>query len=173
MKLALAFLLAVSPARAEVLIGMDEALALAFPGCDVRQRTHYLTHQQRSEAGERAATTISSGLVREYRGLCEGELVGSAYFDTHPIRELPATLMVVVTPGGEVARMELLSFDGPEPHRPPQSFYAAFHGMTLGRELTLRRAALRPVSGATLSSRAAVEAARRVLALHAVIQQEP
>lgn len=162
--------LGLASAHAEVLVTVDEALALAFPGCEVQQRTHYLSHGQRTQAAERGAVPVESALVRQYQGVCDGEPAGSAYFDTHPVRDLPATLMVVVGPDGLVARVELLSFEGPEPHRPPASFYVRFEGLGLTRELTARRSALRPVSGATLSSRAAVEAARRVLALHEVIQ---
>ena len=167
--LALLFML-MAPTRAEVLVTMDEALALAFPDCTIRQRTHYLTHEQRSAAEERAGVAIRSSLLRQYQGVCEGEVMGSAYFDTHTIRDLPATMMVVVARDGTVARVELLSFEGPDRHRPPASFYEGVHGLGLGRELTVRRSAIRPVSGATLSCRSAVEAARRVLALHEVIQ---
>jgi hypothetical protein len=163
-------LLSALPVRAEVLVTMDEALALAFPGCAVEQRTHYLSYDQRRAAGDRAGVPVESSLVREYQGVCDGANIGSAYFDTHPVRELPATLMVVVGADGLVKRVELLSFEGPDQHRPPASFYAQVHGLGLSRELSVRRSALRPVSGATLSSRAAVDAARRVLALHEVIQ---
>ncbi len=161
------------PAQAEVLVTMDEALALAFPGCELRERTHYLSYEQRQAAAERAGVPVESGLLREYQGVCDGAVAGSAYFDTHPVRELPSTMMVVVGPDGVVTRVELLSFEGDEQHRPPASFYAQIQGLGLNRELTARRSAVRPVSGATLSSRAAVEATRRILALHEVIQGSP
>jgi len=162
--------LGLSTANAEVLLSMDEALALAFPGCEIQQRTAYLSYEQRQAAAEAAGVPVESGLVRQYQGICDGVLAGTAYFDSHPVRELPSTLMVVVSPEGRIARAELLSFGGPDEHRPPPAFYAQIHGLGLGRELAVRRKALHPVSGATLSGRAAVDAARRVLALHGVIR---
>ena len=168
--LLLAVLLAMGSARAEVLLSMDEALALAFPACEIRQRTFYLTHEQRTAAAELASVPVVSSLVRQYIGVCDGGWAGTAYFDTHPVRGLPSTLMVVVGTDDALARVELLSFQGPDDHRPPPSFYARIHGMELNRKLAVRRSALRPVSGATFSSRAAVEAARRVLGLHRVIR---
>jgi hypothetical protein len=114
--------------------------------------------------------SVESGLVREYQGVCGGAPLASAYFDTHEIRQLPSTIMIVVDAAGTVGRVELLSFEGDEQHRPPAAFYAGIHGMSLGRDLAVKRSAIRPVSGATLSSRAAVEATRRILALHEVIQ---
>ncbi len=166
-----AIVLLATVARGDVLVTMDEALLLAFPGCEVAQRTEYLTHEQRAAAAEQAKVRVESALVRAYEGRCEGVLAGTAYFDTHPVRDLPSTMMVVVGPDGSVARVELLSFEGAAEHRPGPGFYERIRGMRLDRDLALRRSALRPVSGATLSSRAAVEATRRVLALHEVIQQ--
>jgi hypothetical protein len=168
----LAALLA-GPGQAGVLVTMDEALALAFPDCEIRERTHYLSQEQRQAAAERAGAPVQSALVREYQGVCEGSLRASAYFDSHDIRELPSTMMIVVGLDGSVERLELLSFEGDEQHRPPATFYTAIQGMSLGRDLAVRRSAIQPVSGATLSSRAAVEATRRVLALHEVIHGSP
>ncbi len=169
----IAALLLIPALSAEVLLTTDEALALAFPGCTILTHTHYLSFEQRREAAERGGVPVESGLLRRYQGQCEGADAGSAYFDTHPVRELPATLMVVVGPDGRVARVELLSFEGYEQHRPPPSYYDQIRGLSLSRELSTRRAAVRPISGATLSSRAAVEATRRVLALHEVILGSP
>lgn len=165
-------LLSLGSARAEVVLSMDEALALVFPSCEIRQRTIYLTHGQRTAAAELSAVPVVSNLVRQYIGVCDGAWAGTAYFDTHPVRDLPSTLMVVVGTDHTLTRLELLSFEGPDEHRPPPSFYAQIHGMKLDRKLAVRRSALRPVSGATFSSRAAVEAARRVLALHQVIHED-
>ncbi len=168
--LVLMALLVITPSQATVLLSMDEAIALVFGECQVQSRTVYLTYEQREAAEARAKVSIASSLVRQHVGLCDGEVMGTAYFDTHPVRELPATLMVVVANDGSIARVELLSFEGPDENKPGPGFYELIRGLRLDRDLAIKRSAIRPVSGATLSSIATVEAARRILALHEVIQ---
>ena len=46
--------LASSPAAAKVFLTVDEALDLAFPGCEVERRAVFLTDEQRSAAEELA-----------------------------------------------------------------------------------------------------------------------
>ena len=77
--------------------------------------------------------------------------------------------MVVVDPAGSIVRIEVLSFSEPEEYLPRAHWYQQFPGRRLDDELSLSRA-IRPVSGATLTARATTEAARRVLALHRVLE---
>lgn len=165
--LALALGLPAAPAAARVLLTQSEALALAFPGCDVRRETLYLTAEQTRRARELAGVAIPSALVPVYRGVCAGRPAGAAYFDTHNVRTLPETIMVVVDPAGRAARIEVLSFAEPPDYLPREAWYDQLEGRPLDAQLQLRRA-VRPVTGATLTARATTDAVRRVLAIHAV-----
>jgi hypothetical protein len=78
--------------------------------------------------------------------------------------------MVVIAPAGTIARIEVLSFSEPEEYLPREHWYAQFPGKALNDELAMKRG-IRPVSGATLTARATTEAARRVLALHQVLER--
>ncbi len=165
----LGLLLAAGPAAAKVYLSVDEALAVAFPGCAVERQTVYLTDEQLRQAREAAGVEIASALVNPYRAVCEGEHTGTAYFDAHRVRTLPETLMVVVDAAGKVVRVEVLSFAEPEEYLPRAIWYGQFVGQPLAAELQLKRA-IRPVSGASLTARATTEAVRRVLALDAVLR---
>ncbi len=94
------------PACAKVFLTVDEALQLAFPECEVVRGTVFLTDEQRSAAEERSGSEIRSSLVYPYAATCGGEAAGVAYFDTHRVRTLPETIMVVIEVGGEVGRVE-------------------------------------------------------------------
>lgn len=165
-------LLAAAPAQAKVHLSTDEALALAFPGCQVQEHTAYLSSDQQARAAELAGAPVESLVVRQYRGICQGELAGTAYFDTHRVRTLPETLMVVVDPAGRIARIEVLSFSEPEEYLPPAGFFGQFQGQSLQASLSFKRSSLRQVTGATLSCDATLDAARRSLALHSVLTQQ-
>jgi len=158
---------AAGPAAARVLLTQSEALALAFQGCEVRRETLYLTAEQLRRAGELAGVPVPSALVPVYRGVCDGKPSGSAYFDTHTVRTLPETIMIVVDPAGRAARVEVLSFQEPPDYLPREAWYDQLEGRPLDPQLQLRRA-VRPVTGATLTARATTDAVRRVLAIHAV-----
>jgi hypothetical protein len=165
--LLLALGVAAAPVSARVLLTQSEALALAFQGCEVRRETLYLPAEQVRRARELAGVPVPSALVPVYRGVCEGRPSGAAYFDTHTVRTLPETIMVVVDAAGRVARVEVLSFQEPPDYLPREAWYDQLEGRPLDPQLQLRRA-VRPVTGATLTARATTDAVRRVLAIHAV-----
>jgi hypothetical protein len=168
---AVALAAALAPAgalRARVFLTVDEALALAFPGCEVEPRTVYLTAAQLDRARELAGVEIAGAMVRPYVARCDGRVAGAAYFDSHRVRTLAETLMVVVAAGGKLERVELLAFREPEDYIPRDTWYAQFEGERLDPELSLKRG-IRGVTGATLTARATTDAVRRVLALDRVI----
>lgn len=173
--LALALLLlglpgAARPAAAKVFLTVDEALKAAFPGCEVGRRTAYLTEGQLKRARELSGVEVPSALVAYYVATRGGQPAGTAYFDTHRVRTLPETLLVVVDPQGKVSRVEVISFREPEDYIPRGAWYEQFEGETLDRDLQLKRD-IHPVTGATLTARATTNAVRRVLALHRVIAE--
>jgi electron transport complex protein RnfG len=158
-------------AEAKVFISLPEALAQAFPAsreCQVKPETHYLTPEQLKKAGELAGSPIASGLVVRHVAVCAGKPAGRAYTDTHKVRTHPESVLVVIDPSGKVVRVETLSFDEPLEYRPRNEWYATFQGARLDGELELKHK-IPFVTGASLTSRATTQAARRALALDQVL----
>jgi hypothetical protein len=176
--LPLAALALEAPAGAKVLLTQDEALTLAFPGCHVERKTQYLTPAQMQEAEKLAGEPMASAIVHRYQGRCPQAAPGkapgtsqrAAYFDTHRVRTLAETLMVVVDAEGKVERLEVLAFKEPPDYLPRPIWYGQFLGKPLDEGLALKRE-IRGVTGATLTARATTSAVRRVLALHQVLQE--
>lgn len=159
-----------APAVAQSLT-QEEALALAFPGAQtVERRTAYLDAAQVARAGALAGdgVEIESGVVTYYVALSEGRLLGVAYFDPHRVRTLPEVLMFVVDPTGRIRRTEVVRFQEPAEYRAPDGWLGQFEGRVLDDALSLK-GEIRNITGATLTANAATRAARRILALHAVI----
>jgi len=147
-------------------------LQLAFPkGAAVTRKTAFLSEAERAEVARRSGGPPPPGLVVFYAAALDGKAAGTAYFDTHVVRTLLETLLVVVDPKGALARIEVLSFSEPEEYLPRGAWYGQFPGKVLDDELSERRG-VRPVTGATITVRVTVEAARRVLALDAFLREK-
>lgn len=171
--LASACAFAAAPAEAKVLLSVEEALALAYPGCTIERGTAYLTPAEVERARELAGTAPVSNVVHPYRARqpkASETLCGTAYLDSHRVRTLSETVMVAIDPAGSIVRVEVLSFDEPPEYLPRRAWYAQFDGRALVDTTELGRA-IRPVTGATLTARATTDAARRALALHRLLAE--
>jgi|RhiMethySRZTD1v2_1073278.scaffolds.fasta_scaffold486474_2 hypothetical protein len=155
-----------SDSNGKTFLTVEEALELAFPGCKIERRTEYLDEREGKRVEELAHLELASRVVRPYVALREGAPVGTAYFDAHRVRTKNEVLMLVVGLDGRLTRVEVLSFAEPIEYLPRPSFYAQFARKQLSDDLERD---IRGVAGATLSSKAATEAARRVLAVHRVL----
>ena len=153
-------------AQARVFMTQPQALASAFPaGTKVTRQTHFLTPAQAAAAKKESGVDFADRMIVRYAG-SDGRY---AYFDTHRVRTLPETVMIVITPDGKVEKIDILSFDEPPEYQPKPRWLELFRGRRLDDDLSLKRA-IRPISGASLSGRAIVNASRKVLALHKVIR---
>ena len=162
----------VAPRVGQVFMTVDEALKLAFPEAEVSRETCYLTDAERARVKKVANVDFDKGVVFPYVARKKGAIVGTAYFDTHRVRTLRETIMVVVKPDDTIDRIEVLSFGEPVDYVPRAIWYGQFCKKKLDRELDLNRG-IRGVTGATLTARATTESARRVLALHKVLGERP
>lgn len=160
-----------APTAAQTLLTQEQALAVAFPASTrVERHTAYLSEAQLEEARSRAGgdVEIEQGVVTYYVGYHDRRPAGVAYFDAHRVRTMEEVVMVVVSPDARIDRIELLKFSEPPEYRAPEGWIDQLEGRPLDDELTLT-GAIRNLTGATLTARALTRAARRILALHAVI----
>lgn len=170
---ALAVLLSLSPrgaaAQEAEVLSQDEALRMAFgEDAEIERRTAFLEPAEVERAAELAGSgvEVEEPLVTHYVARRDGEPVGVAYFDAHPVRTLTEVLMIVVGPDDRVERVEVLRFDEPQEYRPSGGWLDEFGGVRLSdgsaRDVP-------NITGATLTSDAVEDAVRRSLALHEVI----
>lgn len=163
-----ALCLAGRAARATVFLAKDEALALAFPDGDrVEERVVILTDAQKAEVEQRARAPLESQLWTIHVGWKGGAVQGYAVIDSHIVRTLPETFMVVVDPDGRLRRVDVLAFHEPPEYQPPDRWIAQFQGRALDDDLKIG-AGIQGITGATLSAQAMTAGVRRALALVAV-----
>jgi hypothetical protein len=161
-------------ARAAVYATRDEALVLAFgDSAHVATRTVYPTDEQAAEIQALAGAPFDAGRVTFYEATGDGGApLGHAYIDTHPVRSMAETILVVVSPEGRVERVEVLALHEPEEYRAPERWLGLLEGRALSSSLAPDRE-LPNLAGATLTARALAAAVRRVLALHRVMVAGP
>ena len=162
-----AALLGAAPARARVLMSQKDALAVAFPQAAPERRTAFLTDAQAKTVEEAARAKLESKVWTYY-------VSGSttAYFESHLVRTMNETVMVVVGADGKVAFVEVLSFAEPDDYIASKRWLAQLPGRKLDDDLMLRRG-LRNITGASLTAEAVTRSVRRVLAVHQVLNAKP
>jgi hypothetical protein len=161
------------PAAARVDMTQDEALRLAFPEPETRERrTLYLDDAQAQKAAAEAGVPVEARVVPYYVGMSGHTVTGYAFFDTHLVRTLSETVMVRLTPAGAIVAIDILSFDEPEDYKVNPRWLEQFKGRRSDETARLP-AGIRAMTGATLSARAITDAARRVLALYHLYVERP
>ncbi len=147
----------------------DEALRLAFPDAErIEPRDFFLTSAQREAIEKHARAALESDLLTIYVGHRDGAVAGYAILDTHVVRTLPETFMIVLTPDGHVSATYVLAFYEPTDYMPGDRWLEQFVGKGGEDELRLGRG-IDGITGSTLSARAVADAVRRALAMHAVL----
>ena len=155
------------PVSARVLMSQKDALSLAFPGGAPERRTAFLSDAQAKAVEEAARSRLESKVWTYY-------VAGSttAYFESHLVRTMNETVMVVVDGNGAVRFVEILSFIEPDEYLASKRWLGQFPGRKLDDDLALRRG-LRNISGASLTAEAVTRSVRRALAVHQVLNAKP
>jgi Na+-translocating ferredoxin:NAD+ oxidoreductase RnfG subunit len=100
-------------------------------------------------------------------GKRQGKILGYAAIETETVRTKPETLMVVLTPEGFVDQVTLLAFHEPPEYQPPQSWFELFKQKHLA-EVEFTKS-IQGISGATLSTRSALNSVRKVLTIYQIL----
>lgn len=161
------------PADARVFLAKSEALQAAFPGAEkVEPRDVFLTVDQMAQIAELSGAALPSALVTVYEGRHGEETLGYALFETHEVRTMPETLLVVISPAGTVERILMCAFYEPPDYLPPDRWLGTLHGLEDPARAAVGRG-IAGITGATLSARAVAGAIRRTLAIHRVCLRLP
>ena len=149
---------------AEVFLSKREALEQAFPDADsIDSKTVVVDDARASEIEKRAQARLETRLVTIHTGMKDGEPMGYAFIDVHPVRTLPEAFLIVVSPEGRVRELKLLAFYEPPEYAPSERWLRLFDDRQLDAKLSLG-GEIHTIAGSTLSSRAVTESVRRSLA---------
>jgi len=150
--------------QAKVYYSKQEAMELAFgKDASVEMLPLFPDAQQRREIEQRARARLDSDMFTFYVGKTQGRVVGYAALETQTVRTKPETLLVVLDANGRLRDIYTLAFHEPPEYQPSKKWYALLKQRKI-EELDLNRS-IQGITGATLSTRAALNSARRVLSV--------
>lgn len=150
-------------------VSREEALAAVFPGAQVATERIFLTDGQAERIAELSRVDVPGRLYVRFTATSRGEVVGRAYADTHIVRTKRETLLISLEPDGRVRRIDVTAFIEPPEYQAAERWLQQYDGMRAGDDVNLGRA-IRPILGATLTSRAVNAAVRRIQAMDAVLE---
>lgn len=170
--LALLFsLLLFTPCQGKIFYSKSEAMELAFgQDATVEMLTLFPNDQEIRRIEQLARVKLDSAMFTFYVGKKAGRPLGYAAIETHTVRTKPETLLVVLTREGKLRGMHTLAFHEPPEYLPPARWFAQMYQKPL-QELSFNRD-IQGITGATLSTRAALNSARKVLAVYQVMIEE-
>lgn len=149
----------------------EEILASVYPGAAIRPEQVFLTGDQQEQIATLARVEVTSALVARYIAVRDGAVIGRAYVDTHIVRTKRESLLIALTPANAVLRVEVTAFLEPPEFRASEIWLRQYRDQSLDSGLALNRE-IRPLAGATLTTRAVNAAVRRALATNAVLHPE-
>lgn len=164
------FVLATGAASAQSgVVSREEALAEVFPGALIDAGRVYLTDAQAERIADLARGELDTKIIARYVATQGDRVVGRAYVDTHIVRTKRESLLISLEPDGRVRRIDVTAFLEPPEYIPSERWRSQYHARPLGDDLAIQRA-IRPIAGATLTTRSVNEAVRRILALDEVLR---
>ena len=156
-------------AWARTLLTQEQALRIAFGEAKPERRSASLTEDRRKEAERLAQARVENVEWTWYVATSSSGAKSYAYFDTHVVRTMPETALVVLNDKGALRFVELVAFHEPDDYKPTKRWLRQLDGRALDRDLYVRRG-IRNITGASLTSEALTQAVRRVLAVHRLLQ---
>ncbi len=165
-------LFALAPlAGATVFYSKEEAFELAFgAGAEVEPLAVFLTDEQAGQIEKAAQAKLDSKLYTFHVGKRGGQLLGYAAIESHNVRTQPETVMILLSPAGELRRVEVLAFHEPPEYQPPARWFERLYGRPV-TDLRLGQG-VDGIAGATLSSRASLEGIRKAMAVYQIAVRE-
>ena len=164
-------LIQANPAWATVYYSKDEALELAFgQGAEVEAVPVFISDEQAAKIESLAQVKLDSKLFTFHVGKRGGQVLGYAAIESHTVRTQPETVLIVLSPKGELSRIEVLAFHEPPEYQPPARWFAKLYGRP-AQDLKLNQG-VDGIAGATLSVRASLDGVRKVMAIYRIALQE-
>jgi hypothetical protein len=153
---------------AKIFYSKNEAMELAFgKGTQVEMLSLFPNDTELAKIQQLAKVKLAPGMFSFYVGKNQGKMLGYAAIETETVRTKPETLLIVLSPEGEVSNIVTLAFHEPPEYQPPERWYNQLLHLPIV-ELDFNKG-VQGIAGATLSTRSALNSVRKIQALHQVM----
>lgn len=168
---ALSLFAIIFPCYGKIYYSKNEAMELAFgKDATIEMLSLFPNENEISQIEKLARVKMESALFTFYVGKKEGKLLGFAAIENHVVRTKPETLLVILSPEGKVTGIHTLAFHEPPEYQPPQRWYQQLYQRPL-EKLSFNED-IQGITGATLSTRSALNITRKVLAIYQILVKE-
>ncbi len=166
--LVLTFLMSlINVSYAQVFYSKTEALELAFGKATVENLSLFPDDAQTAKIQQLAKTKLESGLFTFYVGKENGKVLGYAAIESETVRTKPETVMILLMPEGELKSVTILAFHEPSEYMPPERWFESLAKRSLV-DMDFSKG-IDGISGATLSTRSALNSVRKVMAIYQIM----
>jgi Na+-transporting NADH:ubiquinone oxidoreductase subunit NqrC len=153
---------------ATVFYSKNEAMELAFDkGTVIESLSLFPDDNEIADIQKLAKSQLESGLFTFYVGKEQQKIRGYAAIETSVVRTKPETLMIVLTPEGELRNVYTLAFHEPPEYQPPERWFEQLYSRPLV-DMDFNKG-VDGIAGATLSARSALTSIRKVMAIYQVM----
>jgi len=160
-----------TPSFAKIFYSKNEAMELAFgKTATVEVLSLFPDEQQQAKIQDLAKTKLESGMFSFYVGKEQGKVLGYAAIESITVRTKPETLMIVLTPEGELRNITTLAFHEPPEYQPPERWFEQLYKRAI-TDMDFNKG-VDGIAGATLSTRAAITSVRKVMGIYQVMIKE-
>jgi len=160
-----------TPSFAKIFYSKNEAMELAFgKTATVEVLSLFPDEQQQAKIQDIAKTKLESGMFSFYVGKEQGKVLGYAAIESITVRTKPETLMIVLTPEGELRNITTLAFHEPPEYQPPERWFEQLYKRAI-TDMDFNKG-VDGIAGATLSTRAAITSVRKVMGIYQVMIKE-
>lgn len=166
--LALLLCMTLSTSFGTVFYSKNEALELAFgKGAQVEVMSLFPDKEQMAKIQTTAKITLESGMFSFYVGKAQDKVLGYAAIESNTVRTKPETLLILLTPDGQLKNVFTLAFHEPPEYLPPEQWYEQLSNRAL-EDMDFNKG-VQGITGATLSTRSAISSVRKVMAFYQVM----
>lgn len=159
------------PSHAKVYYSKSEAMEIAFgKNAEIENLPLFPSDEDIAKIEQLAQVKLDSKMFTFYVGRQQNQVVAYAAIETRTVRTKPETLLIVLEPDGTLRGVTTLAFHEPPEYEAPQRWFEQLAKKTMD-ELSFA-SGVQAISGATLSTRSALDSVRKVLAFYQVMIKE-
>lgn len=141
----------------------EEALKQIYPSSTIEVKNFVLPRELVEKLQKEHSIKVDSRIVTFYIVKKENKPVAYGYVDIHTVRTKPEAVLYTITPDGKIDIVEVLAFHEPLEYLPDERWFKQFSKKD---ENSLRfKKDIQNISGATLTSRAVTENAKKAILL--------
>ena len=154
--------------QAKLLISPFDAMKLHFgEDSTIEKKSLLLSSKEAKAVTKLAKVKLETKLYKSFRAFNDDKLLGYGILVLHKVRSKETAVLSIITPDGRLKTIEIVAFNEPIEYLPSKSWIEVLNNQTLSDSLTLGKD-VPSISAATMSARAATNAARIALSIYEV-----